>query len=54
MLVFVLVVSMMCLLATLVVLSYVVSVSARMDHLLKRVAEIEGYLAVSSGPHTEV
>ncbi len=54
MLMFVLVVSMICLLATLVALSYVVSLSVKMDHLLKRVAEIEGYLAVSSGPHKEI
>lgn len=54
MLVFVLVVSMMCLLATLVALSYVVSLSAKMDHLLNRIAEIEGYLAVSSRPDQEI
>ena len=52
MLMLVLVVSIVCLVATLVALSYVISVSAKMDHLLRRVVEIEGYLAINSGPHT--
>ena len=54
MLVFVLVVSVMCLFVTLVALSYLMSLSSKVDQLLKRVAEIEGYLAVSSGPHREI
>lgn len=53
MLVLVLVVSIMCLIATMVAMSYLISVSSKLDHLLKRVAEIEGYLAIGSGPRTE-
>lgn len=50
MLTLVLVVSIMSLVATLVALSHVVSLSAKVDHLLKRVAEIEAYLAINTDP----
>ena len=50
MLLLVLVVSIVCLVVTLVALSYVISISAKMDHLLRRVAEIEGYLVINTDP----